>query len=53
MLDHDGSAMRGQDGKLRWQPLITFTSGKVRNAWSQQVVNALLNQFPDALDTTS
>jgi hypothetical protein len=53
MLDRDGNAMRDPAGKLRWQPLITFTSGKIRNAWSGQVIDALLAQFPDALDAAS
>jgi hypothetical protein len=53
MLDRDGAAVRTPDGKLHWQPLITFTSGKVRNAWSRQVVDALVNQYPDALDAAS
>jgi hypothetical protein len=50
MLDRDGAAMRDQDGKVRWQPLMTFASGKIRNAWSQHVIDALLSLFPDALE---
>jgi hypothetical protein len=40
MLDRDGNAMREPGGQVRWQPLVTF-------------IDALLSQYPDALDPTS
>jgi hypothetical protein len=52
MVDRDGTAMRDQvTGKTRWQSLITFASGRIRHEWSRQIIQALLKQFPDALET--
>lgn len=53
MLDRNGVAMRDPGGKIRWQPLINFTNGQVRNVWSRQVVDAVRAQFPDALSPAS
>jgi len=53
MLDRDGATMRDAAGKPRWQPLISFTSGRVRAEWSRQIVDALHQQHPDALDAAS
>jgi hypothetical protein len=48
MLDRDGNALRDAAGKPRWQPLVTFTSGKVRSAWSNQVIDAMRTTYPEA-----
>jgi hypothetical protein len=51
MVDRDGTVMREPNtGKVRWQPLVSFTSGRLRNEWSRQIIEALLKQFPDALE---
>src|SRR5271157_1920338 len=50
MLDRNGVAMRDENGKYRWQPLITFASKAHRDAWSDQVVAAVLQAYPNALD---
>lgn len=52
MLDRDGIAMRDPaTGKIRWQPLVVFASARIRHEWSRQIIQALLNQFPDALES--
>lgn len=48
MLDRDGNAMRDPTGKVRWQPLVTFTSGKIRTGWSDQVTDAVRASHPEA-----
>lgn len=35
--------------KIRYQPLIAFTTNGVRHQWGQQVLAALLAKHPDAI----
>jgi hypothetical protein len=50
MLDSQtGQALRDQDGKIRYQPLVSFTNKNVRDDWSAQVVQAVHAAYPDAL----
>jgi hypothetical protein len=41
--------MRDENGKTRWQPLITFATKAHRDDWSDQVVSAVLEAHPNAL----
>jgi hypothetical protein len=49
MEDRDGAVLRDRDGKTRWQLLITFANKNSRDNWSAQVVAAVHEAFPDAL----
>jgi hypothetical protein len=49
MTDRNGAPMRDENGKTRWQPLITFATKAHRDNWSDQVVAAVLAAYPDAL----
>lgn len=49
MLDRNGTPLRDEAGKPRWQPLITFVTKAQRDDWSDQVVAAVLEAYPDAL----
>jgi hypothetical protein len=48
-LDRNGTPMRDENGKTRWQPLITFATKAHRDDWSDQVVAAVLEAYPNAL----
>jgi hypothetical protein len=49
ILDRNGAPMRDENGKTRWQPLITFATKAHRDDWSDQVVAAVLEAHPNAL----
>jgi hypothetical protein len=49
MLDRNGTPLRDENGKTRWQPLITFATRAHRDDWSDRVVAAVLEAYPDAL----
>ena len=51
ILDRNGTPLRDDHGKTRWQPLITFATKAHRNEWSDQVVKAVLETHPNALAT--
>lgn len=44
-----GTVLRDQDGKPRWETLIEFTDKGRRDAWSAEVVTAVHEAHPDAL----
>jgi hypothetical protein len=50
----DGKAVvTDEAGKVRYQPLITFSTHGCRSRWSDAVLDAVREAFPDALaDTT-
>jgi hypothetical protein len=50
MVDRLGTVMRDSDNKTRWQPLITFSDKNARDSWSSQVVAAVHEAYPDALE---
>jgi len=51
MLDANGVAMRDERGKIRYAaPLISFTTRAARDRFAQQVLQALHEQYPGALD---
>jgi hypothetical protein len=41
--------MRDASGKQRWTKLIAFTAKGVREAWSAQIIAAVHEAHPDAL----
>ena len=49
MIDRSGAPMLDSNGKQRWQPIITFSSKAVRDAWSKAVLEGVQNQYPDVL----
>lgn len=36
-------------GKLKWQPLIDFSTHGVRSSWSRQILRALNEAYPEVL----
>jgi hypothetical protein len=49
-IDANGVAVRGQNGKDRYQAVIGFASHGVRSRWSGTIIDALLAEYPDALN---
>ncbi len=49
MLDRDGRAMTGDDGKRRYSPIVEFASKEIRSRWSDGVIAALRAAEPEAL----
>jgi DNA-binding cell septation regulator SpoVG len=47
MIDRDGVAMKDQNGKLKYVPIIEFTSKQVRDRFSHAVVDALCLVHPE------
>lgn len=50
MLDRDGAALRADDGKIRYAPIVAFANHGTRAGWSRQVITALREAYPDALE---
>jgi len=49
MIDRNGAVMTDQTGKVRYSPIIEFTSKDVRDRFSNAVVEALRLAHPEAL----
>jgi hypothetical protein len=49
-LDKDGKARRDDRGKVAYSPLIQFTDRDVGDAFSDRVIEALLEAYPRAFD---
>jgi DNA-binding cell septation regulator SpoVG len=49
MIDRDGNALRDDKGKIRYVPMIEFTSREVRNKWSDSVIEAIRAAHPEVL----
>lgn len=50
MLGRDGVAMKDQRGKIRYSPLIEFTSKEIRDRWSAAVIDAMRAAHPEAFE---
>jgi hypothetical protein len=49
-IDRSGSVRKGENGKPLYTPILEFTDKKVRDAFSQRVVAALLEFAPAAFE---
>jgi DNA-binding cell septation regulator SpoVG len=49
MIDRDGVAMKDAAGKVRYSPIIEFTSKEVRERFSAAVIDGLRASNPEAL----
>ncbi len=49
MLSREGVHLRDDAGKPRYTPIVAFASRKLRDRFSQQVVEAIRISHPDAL----
>jgi hypothetical protein len=50
LISRDGVVMKDETGKLRYCPLIQFTSSGVRNRWSDLVIEAMRAAHPEAFE---
>ena len=48
MLGRDGVALTDGNGKVRYTPLIEFTSKEIRRRFSDAVIEGLRASYPDA-----
>ena len=51
-IDKDGQARRDDRGKVAYSPVIQFTDRDVGDAFSDRVIEALLEAYPRAFDDT-
>ena len=49
MIDRDGHVLRDDKQKIRYSPIIEFSSKDIRNKWSSAVIDALRAAHPEAL----
>ncbi len=49
MLDRNSNVMRDGDGKIRYVPIIDFADRATRDRFSDAVIAALRESYPDAL----
>lgn len=50
MVGKDGVALKDENGKVKYSPLISFSDKATRDKWSSAVVNALEQQMPGAFN---
>lgn len=50
MLDGDGNVKRGDDGKIRYVPLVQWATKAASERFSDSVVAALEEKYPDAFN---
>jgi hypothetical protein len=48
-IDAEGQLVRGDDGKIKYQPLLTFAAHGVRSRWSRAVLDAPNDGHPEVL----
>lgn len=48
MVGRDGTAMKDEGGKIRYVPIIEFSSKAIRNKWSDAVIAAMRAAHPEA-----
>jgi hypothetical protein len=51
-IDKDGQARRDDRSNVVYSPVIQFTDRDVRDAFSDRVIEPLLEAYPDAFDDT-
>lgn len=49
MIGRDGIAMKDAAGKLRYSPIIEFSSKEIRGRWSDAIIEAMQAAHPEAL----
>jgi len=49
VIARDGSVLRGPDGKAKYEQVVDFVDRRTRERWSEHVVAALRETFPNAL----
>jgi protoporphyrinogen oxidase len=49
MVGKDGTALRDEAGKTKYQAVIQFTSKEVRDRWSAAILESLRGKHPEAL----
>jgi hypothetical protein len=49
MIGSDGVVMKDASGKVRYSPIIEFTSKEIRNRFSAAVIEAVREAHPEAL----
>jgi hypothetical protein len=49
VIGRDGAVQKDGNGKVRYEPTVSFIDRKTQERWSDQVVAALRSAFPDAL----
>lgn len=49
LIDKNGAALRGGDGKVKYAPIIAFADKKTRDRWSDGVIAALRAAHPGAI----
>jgi hypothetical protein len=49
MLSPEGAVLRDEAGKIRYAPIVAFTSKARRDVFSRLVIEALLASYPEAL----
>jgi hypothetical protein len=52
MLDKDGVAVRESNGKVKYNAVVRFSDPSIQRKWSEQVLFAVRDAFPDAIPET-
>lgn len=50
MINKEGVALKDDNGKIKYSPIIEFASKEIRNRWSDAVIAAMRVAHPEALE---
>ncbi len=50
MVGRDGTVMKDDAGKVKYSPIIEFTSKEIRNRWSDAVIEAMRAAHPEVFN---
>jgi len=50
MVDRTGAVMKDANGKVRYVPIIEFTSKEIRDRWSAAVIAAMREAHPEVFE---
>jgi hypothetical protein len=53
MVGKDGTVLRGDDGKVRYSPIVAFVDKRTRDRFSQAVIDALRQVEPEVFAAES
>lgn len=50
MINRDGVVLKDDNGKIKYTPIIEFTSKEIRNRWSDAVIDAMRAAHPEVFE---
>lgn len=49
MVGRDGAVLKDDKGKVRYSPIIEFATKEIRNRWSDSIIAAMRDAYPEVV----